>query len=210
MDVRGNTLRMLLGLLAFGLAGNGSFVTGSVWGAPPKFLDEADDPVQPANFALPEELPAVQSLTPRNAPSESRPRKSAASSPKPWTNSSLLGTVIGLFAVLGAGLAARIWVTRHGPLALRGLPVEALELLGRRIIEPRVSIHLVRCGPKILVLGVSPDGVRTLTEITDPIEIDLLAGACRRKDGDLRGSPTFSTRFRQPETGIPQPQLREA
>ncbi len=75
---------------------------------------------------------------------------------------------------------------------MRGLPTEALELLGKRTLEPRASIHLVRCGPKILVLGVGPDGIRTLSEITDPIEIDLLAGACRRKDSSAKTAAGFA------------------
>jgi flagellar biogenesis protein FliO len=200
--------RFLIGWLALGLAGGDLISTHAVAG-PPKIIDEDDESVERVNFAEPEELEVSPSLTPRNATQESRARNVTQSTAKPWANTSLWGTVVGLFAVLGAGLAARVWMTRHGPLALRGLPVEALELLGRRTIEPRVSIHLVRCGPKILVLGVSPDGVRTLTEITDPIEIDLLAGTCRRKVSDRHSSSPFSTRFRQSETGVPQPRLRE-
>jgi flagellar biogenesis protein FliO len=80
---------------------------------------------------------------------------------------------------------------------MRGLPLEALELLGKRTIEPRVSIHIVRCGPKVLVLGVSPDGVRTLTEITDPVEIDLMAGACRKKDSSAKLPSSFAGMFPQ-------------
>jgi len=202
--------RITICWLALGWAAGGNVFSIHAWAAPPKIIQEDDESVQPAKFAPPQELEIAPSLTPRNAAHELRARKTTPSSAKPWANTSLVGTIVGLCAVLGAGFAARVWMTRHGPLALRGLPVDALELLGRRTIEPRVSIHLVRCGPKILVLGVSPDGVRTLTEITDPIEIDLLAGACRRKDSDRHASPAFSTRFRQSETGVPQPHLREA
>lgn len=55
-----------------------------------------------------------------------------------------------------------------------------------------VAVHLVRCGSRMLVLGVGPDGVRTLAEITDPLEVDVLAGACRRRDESSAGVAAFA------------------
>jgi hypothetical protein len=57
----------------------------------------------------------------------------------------------------------------------------------------------VRCGPKILILGVGPDGIRTLSEITDPVEIDLMAGACRRKETSGTPGVSFGTKLRTSE-----------
>ncbi|MBC8113026.1 MAG: flagellar biosynthetic protein FliO, partial [Candidatus Saccharimonas sp.] len=96
----------------------------------------------------------------------SRP-KSAANGGGLWTTVLALGAIVGALALAGRWLKPYLG-------APRGLPIEALELLGRRLIEPKVSIHLVRCGGKVLVLGVSPDGVRTLSEIADPHEVDRL------------------------------------
>jgi flagellar biogenesis protein FliO len=83
------------------------------------------------------------------------------------------------------------------------LPTEALELLGKRTIEPRVSIQMVRCGGKILVLGVSPEGIRTLSEISDPVEVDLLAGACRRRESEGSAAASFGKLLQrtQPRAG---------
>ena len=86
-------------------------------------------------------------------------------------------TVLALGAIVGALTLAGRWLKPYLG-APRGLPIEALELLGRRMIEPKVSIHLVRCGGKVLVLGVSPDGVRTLSEIADAHEVERLTEAC--------------------------------
>lgn len=104
----------------------------------------------------------------------------------------LWGTVAGL-ALLAAGLAcAARWIRRHGPAVLRALPDEAVEPLGQRALSRGVTVHLVRCGQKMLLLGVGPDGVRTLSEITDPVEVDLLAGACRRRDEASPGMAAFA------------------
>ena len=101
-----------------------------------------------------------------------------ASRPKTASNGGgLWTTVLALGAIVGALALAGRWLKPYLG-APRGLPIEALELLGRRLIEPKVSIHLVRCGGKVLVLGVSPDGVRTLSEIADPHEVERLTETC--------------------------------
>ena len=41
-------------------------------------------------------------------------------------------------------------------------------------------MHLLRCGNKLLLVSVTPVGAETLTEVTDPIEVDRLAGLCRQ------------------------------
>jgi hypothetical protein len=92
---------------------------------------------------------------------------------------------------LGLMLAVR-FLKRHGPASLRGLPTEAVEALGQRILSRGVAVHLVRCGSRMLLLGVGPDGIRTLAEITDPVEVDLLTGACRRRDESSPGLGAFA------------------
>lgn len=162
--------------------------------APPRILDEEDDQARTAVFADDVAADSPRLLTPREK-SDGAAGKASSSRKRTSGQTSLWGTVAGLFAVFGLFVGAKVWLTRHGPVGFRGLPVEALELLGRKTIEPRVSIHVVRCGPKILVLGVSPDGVRTLTEITDPVEIDLMAGACRAKESG-RANESFAGKIR--------------
>jgi hypothetical protein len=41
-------------------------------------------------------------------------------------------------------------------------------------------MHLVRCGHKLLLVAISTAGADTLTEITDPVEVDRLCGLCRQ------------------------------
>jgi hypothetical protein len=80
-----------------------------------------------------------------------------------------------LFLVL---LSAKFF--RNRGLSAPGiLPADAVEVLGRTVVDYRHTIHLVRCGSRLLVLGSSQDGLSTLSEITDPAEVGRVAALCR-------------------------------
>lgn len=133
-------------------------------------------------------------ITPRDgsgpgaAPSEQNTRRSPGS---PWTAFGSLAVIV--LVILAA---ARVW-KKHGPALRIGLPSEALEVLGTRRLDRRHAVQLVRCGSRILVLGLSDEGLRTLAEITDPVEVDYLAGLCRRGEGDQYAGPTFHSLFQR-------------
>lgn len=151
------------------------------------------NPLDQANWEVPS--PLERALPARSRPSVANeganPRRPAA------TQSGSLWVTLVIVVATFAGLAVVTrWLKTHGPAQFRALPNEALELLGRRTLEPRVTVHLVRCGGRILMLGVAPDGVRTLAEYTDPVEIDLLAGACRTTS-DNGAAQTFGALFTQ-------------
>lgn len=99
------------------------------------------------------------------------PRRNPSSGGGLWTTVVSLTVIVGTLGSLGYWLKPYLGVTR-------GLPIEAVELLGRRSLEQKVAIHLVRCGGRILVLSVSPEGARTLAEIADPVEVRELVGIC--------------------------------
>jgi len=92
----------------------------------------------------------------------------------PWSAAGALAVVVGLILVL-----ARLF-RRHAPMFQQSLPQEALEILGRRFVDQRQTILLVRIGARILVLGSSANGLNSLGQIDDPVEVDVLAGLCRR------------------------------
>ncbi len=92
--------------------------------------------------------------------------------PSIWTTFGSLFAVIGIFC-------GGMWMLRRGlPNAPRTLPREALEVLGRAPLAGKQHAHLVRVGNKLLLLAISPGDIKTLTEITDPVEVDRLAGIC--------------------------------
>jgi flagellar biogenesis protein FliO len=84
-----------------------------------------------------------------------------------------LALVLGLFMIMA-------WIMRRTvPGAVQALPGEVVEVLGRAALTGRQQVHLVRIGSKLILVSVTPEGAETLTEITDPEEVDRLAGLCR-------------------------------
>lgn len=127
--------------------------------------DSVDGSRQPAaSIKLPPRTGSRDSTSPS-------PRKSTSTSGGLWTTAISLSVIVGALSTLTYWLKPYLGVTR-------GLPIEAFELLGRRSLEQKVAIHLVRCGGRVLVLSVSSEGARTLSEITDPAEVRQLVDAC--------------------------------
>jgi flagellar biogenesis protein FliO len=98
----------------------------------------------------------------------------------------------GLAIVLGLFFFAAWFTRRTQPQSAALLPAEVVQSLGRAPLNGRQQMHLVRFGGKLLLVSVSPSGAETLSEITDPAEVDRLAGVCQQ---NRPGSITTS--FRQ-------------
>ena len=115
-----------------------------------------------------------------------------------------LGVLVGLLAlVVGMLFLIGRWMKGSGFRSSRSLPIEAFELLGRRVLEPRITVHVVKFGGRVLLLGVGPDSARTLSEVDDPEEVKRLVSACRAsKSGTAfgQGAPMSSDTFPDVET----------
>lgn len=146
-----------------------------------------DFEVEQATFAA-GEPEGVERGAKRNAPLSLPPRSGkeakgghAAARPRAvGTVSSVLTGAASLAVVLGLffGLA---WALRRGmPAPPVMLPSEAVEVLGRTPLANRQHAHLIRCGNKVLLVYLSQGVAETLTEITDPLEVDRLTGLCRQ------------------------------
>jgi flagellar biogenesis protein FliO len=132
-------------------------------------------------------------LAPRSESSRPHSQKPVAA-----TASTALTTVGGSLAVvLGLFLVIAWCARRFTPAGAAILPKEAVELLGRTSLAARQQAHLVRVGNKLLLVAISPVGAETLTEITEPAEVEHLTALCRR------GKPSSSTlAFRQALTEL--------
>ncbi|MFO1022507.1 MAG: flagellar biosynthetic protein FliO [Planctomycetales bacterium] len=88
-------------------------------------------------------------------------------------------TLLSLSVVIALILSCAYAFRKQIPLASKILPADVIEVLGKRYLDPRNSIHLIRCGSKILIVAHSPQhGMQPLSEITDPVQVDELAGRC--------------------------------
>jgi flagellar biogenesis protein FliO len=119
--------------------------------------------------------------------------KSASSS---RTLGAIVSVVVSLAVVLGLFLAVA-WLMRRGmPNSARRLPGEVVEVLGRTPLAGRQQMHVLRFGNKLLLVAASATGVDTIGEITDPLEIDRLAGLCAAQEA-TSASTTFKQIFGQ-------------
>ncbi|RMF91603.1 MAG: hypothetical protein D6741_15910 [Planctomycetota bacterium] len=94
--------------------------------------------------------------------------------------------VLGLFFVFA-------WLLRKaGPKTAAKLPADAVEVLGQAPFVGKQRLILVRCGRKLVLVAVGDGTAEPLTEITDPQEVDHLAGLCARMHGNS-STKTFET-----------------
>jgi flagellar biogenesis protein FliO len=113
-------------------------------------------------------------LAPNGKAGANSSSKSANGLPSMISIAGSTGLVLGIFLL-------SVWVfRRRTPQALVRLPGEAFEILGRAPLSGRQQVQLLRCGSRLLLVSITPGGAETLTEITDPLEVDRLSGLCRQ------------------------------
>lgn len=94
-----------------------------------------------------------------------------------------LFVVIGLFMIFA-------WVGKKNMKPGSGrLSKEIVQVLGKSQLSGKQQLELVRVGQKLLLLCITPNGADTLTEITDPAEVERLLTIIRQ---DSPGSMTAS------------------
>ncbi len=95
------------------------------------------------------------------------------------TTQQLGTTTLVLGGIIVVILLASRLMKKHTRVGTMNLSSEVLEVLGRKMLDQKHAIHYVLCGNRILILGTSLEGIRTLAEITDPVEIDRIRGECK-------------------------------
>ena len=160
--------------------------------------------------------PAAKSplrLAPRSQSSRQPTAKPAAPSP-----TGALTAVAGSLGVVLAVFLAIVWCSRRfSPAGANLLPKEAVELLGRSPLSPRQQMQLVRVGNKLLLVTLSATDAQTLTEITEPTEVEHLTALCRRgqpASASAAFKQTLAQLSSEPATagfvGAPRPTTRGA
>jgi flagellar biogenesis protein FliO len=143
------------------------------------------EPAGDAKTAAGTSFPTAKPLPPPNQPAHLSPALPGKAlrpetAKKPPDLNALITAAGGLGIVIGIFLLGTWIFRRSAPQGLTRLPGEVFEILGRAPLAGRQQVHLIRCGTKLLLVSVTPTGAETLTEITDPEEVDRLAGICCR------------------------------
>jgi hypothetical protein len=60
------------------------------------------------------------------------------------------------------------------------LPGDVVSVLGRVPLAARQFAHLLRVGNKLVLVTLTPSGAETITEVTDPVEVDRIVGLCQQ------------------------------
>ena len=110
---------------------------------------------------------------PRGGTTIAKGDRSASSSAGkvPWYRS----PYAALAGVLALIVAASAVFKRYVPAA-RSLATEALRVVGRTPLSAKQFAVLLQVGRRLVLVGVTADSVRTLTEITDAEEVALVLG----------------------------------
>lgn len=120
---------------------------------------------------------------PLNFPDEAAPRRApgAVNSRREVTMPSVWPALFSVLAVCGLFCAALYLMKKYVPGHRQLFNHPAVEVLGRTHIDQKRSVTLVRVGKRVLVVGVSPDEMRALSEITDEAEITEIMEVARPK-----------------------------
>ncbi len=128
--------------------------------------------------------PAAAS-TSAGAKSSSRPLRppteSMSTSEKPRSSGTVqmfISVISSLLIVIGLLLGAAWLYRKATPGASSTLPKHVVQVLGRTQLAPRQQLMLLRFGSKLVLVSNLQGEVRTVSEITDPLEVDHLAGMC--------------------------------
>jgi flagellar biogenesis protein FliO len=155
----------------------------------------ADSAVSPASFF--EEQPAAPTLpnearadSNRLPPRTEQPRNRAPGEQKSsevisrfgLPSESIYSTLSALVFVLGLFFLGVWAIRRGGKKKSTALPSSVVRVLGRVTLAPKHFAELVRVGNKLVLVSLTPDGPKPITEVTDPDEVDRLAGLCQQMD----------------------------
>lgn len=95
----------------------------------------------------------------------------------PW---SVVGRIfLGVVALTGLFVGVLALVRRFLPGRSQVFNCAAMEVLGRSFLDSRRSLALVRVGARVLVLGVAPERLDMLAEVSAPDEVEEILRQAR-------------------------------
>jgi len=108
-----------------------------------------------------------------------------------------LNVIVSLAAVI-ALVALIVWALRRfAPRAVRMYSSDNLKVLSRTFLGPKQMVCIVKAPGKVLVVGATQQSVTLLSEISDPAEVERIAGLY-----EAASSKGASAAFREIIAGI--------
>jgi len=175
---RGSTPRVLRGLVSVvivGLCGGGlllapvSLSAQSAWDGGGGVRGAGGFQVGGDGGGSPEAA-GTESPTLRRA-AERTGRGSPAAAARPSTGATVVRTLLWLVVVLGLALGTLHLIRRILPGAVTPTNRQLIRVIARAPVGPKQQIVVTQVAGRLLVLGVTPDRINRLGEITDPAEI---------------------------------------
>ncbi len=90
-------------------------------------------------------------------------------------------TVLSALAVVVGAFFVFVWLLRRGGRKTGNvLPADVVSVVGRVPLAGRQIAELLRVGNKLVLVSLTPTSAETITEVTDPVEVDRLVGICQQ------------------------------
>ncbi len=158
--------------------------------AEPPPLSRVVDAPQDAWMNLEPELPASPASQKLRRSAEGavrradEPERTGGAAPSWLRSGGSLAAVVGLIALVAWG-----WRAMGGaPLPLRSRRPGMIDVISRTMLSPRQSLLLVRIGPRMVLIGATPDALRCLHVIEDPDLTAQLSGEAQQTRSDSNTS----------------------
>ena len=125
--------------------------------------------------------------TPLNPPTKANEETKAKSGN---TLQMLMSVGSSLLIVIGLFLGFAWFYRKSVGSGLAGsLPKNVVQVLGKTTVASRQQLVLLRFGSKLVLVSMVQGDARTISEITDPLEVDQLAGLCEsQQPGSISNS----------------------
>ena len=123
---------------------------------------------------------------PIQQPSQNRPTDSSDPADRtPGSATQAMTTILSALAIVLGAFFLVVWLTRSvNRRRWSPLPSEAVQLLGRTPLAGRQWMQLIRVGNKLVMVSVNGNQVDTITEITDPEEVEQLVSLCHKNQSN--------------------------
>lgn len=103
---------------------------------------------------------------------------------RPSSFSSVLTMFSSLLVVIALFFGLMFMLKKANGGNMQELPREVFQVMGTSRVAGRHSLFLLRLGHKLVLVHAGSGEVQTITEVTDPVEVDRLCGSCEENQSN--------------------------